>query len=405
MYSYLKRILCVFLATLLVLSVMARLSDALAQPYAESPDSAGGATVSSASTANLLVNGDMDQLGFYWRPTNHFVATPWFEWWADHTAIPEYINGGHPHHNECYPPPPSGMCHDSGTGVYNNSQGYIRWGAPFDAGMYQPVAGTVPCTLYTFEMYNRNDGDDYHPQIGIDPTGWIITRLGSSLPNNCPPDGLSPCPNPHIESLPSTIVWSEEATHPRFTWGPLQLTVEALKDTISVWTRTRPESAGPLSSYWDYGSLTYTPFPGNLLPEPDSLNPSGYISNIAHTFNGQDLILTWTTSTPASTQVLYTVDTSTTVTVPLTYTLYLPFIHQADYQPDFDPTPVQQHSYVIRGLSEGDVVKFLALSRHATSDRCVTETSAALQVTVGSDELVVLDSAEARAIWDSYGSP
>lgn len=395
-------------SVLAILTLTWGLNSAFAQPPFETLGPEGSIQLNAVQGSNLLVNGNMDQLGFYWRPTNHYVAGQWFEWWGDYTAIPEFIDGGHPHHNQCYPVPADGVCHNAGTGVYNNSQGYIRWGAPFDAGIYQPVHGTTPCLLYTFEIYNRNDTANYHPQIAIDPTGWIITKLGNSLPENCPPDGKSRCPDPYVEAFPSTTIWSPEVSYPALVWGPISLTAEALSTTISVWTRTAPDVQSPsLSSYWDYGSVTYTPFPDNLLPEPSSPWPSEYIENVTTAFAGDTLTITWTTATPASTQVLYTVTrTPTTPTIPLSNTTYLPVItNEGGFAARLDPMPLQSHVVTIQRLRVGDIVDFEALSRRVDGNACVTETSGPLQVTVGTGQIVALDSAASQRLRDNYSAP
>ena len=126
---------------------------------------AGETIRQDVSNSNLLINGDLDQIGFYWRPTNHWVAGSWFQWWGDYNAIPEYIDGGIPAHHTCYPKPPSGLCHDDYLKIYNSSQCIEKYGgAKFKAGLYKPVDNVFPCTLYTFEMWNKNDADSnyYH---------------------------------------------------------------------------------------------------------------------------------------------------------------------------------------------------------------------------------------------------
>jgi hypothetical protein len=390
---------------LVLLVVAGGLPNALAQGYMQASEIDDGVQASDALASNLLINGDMDQLAFYPRPTNHYVAGQWLQWWANYTAIPEYIDGGHPYHNECYPRAENTLCHDRAAGVNNSSQGYIRWGAPFDAGIYQPVQGTTPCLLYTFEIYNRNDAAYYHPQVAIDPTGWVITTPGNSLPNNCPPDGVTRCPDPYISAFPSTTVWSAEGTHPAYVWAPISVTVEALAETVSVWTRARPDIGGSMSTYWDYGSLTYTPFPENLLPQPPSPNPTGYIQNLASSFDGSNLTITWTTPTPASTQVLYTVESAPiSPTVPMTHTTYLPLVAATpvERKADLDPTPVLHHTYTISGLKNGDMVTFVALSRRVGEGACVTETSLPVQVTIETGTLVTLEASASERLWASY---
>lgn len=305
---------------------------------------------------NLLANGDMN-LGFYFRPTNHFVAWPWFEWWGNYTTIPEFIDGGHPHHNECYPIPAVGKtCSD----YENHSQGYIRYGTPYIAGIYQAVNNVTPCTLYTFEVYNRNDPGNYHPKIGMDVSGWILTRLGSSKPHNCPPDGASICPDPYIAQFPATMIWSPESTHPGYTWASLSLTAEAINTSVSVWTSAAPDYTGSLSTYWDYASLVQTPFPEGKLPAPASWTPSGFIQNLTTQWLLDKVLITWTTPEPASTQVWYTF---TPGDEPV-YELATPL----------DTTPTTWHQVIIEGLQHGgDTLRFAALSRRPQGISCTTE--------------------------------
>lgn len=359
---------------------------------------------------NQLINGDFDQLAFYWRPTNHYVAGMWYEWWGNNSTIPEYIDGGIPNHDECYPKPVDGRCHNPDTGVYNSSQGYIRWGAPFVAGIYQPVHNVVPCTLYTFEIWNRNDGDTYGAKVGIDPTGWVITRLGNSGPNNCPPDGASRCPDPYIgddHGFPSTIAWSAPSYHAAFTWVPISLTMEAAADAISVWTYAAPpEEAVSQSTYWDYGSLVQVPFPEQKLPQPASWTPTGYIGNVLTTFITPTLTIEWTTQTPASTQIIYNVYSKPiSPTGQLTHTVYLPAISQPERGPFLDPTPTQEHRVTISGLRSGDEVEFVLLSRRSLGESCATETSGPMSITIGSGTIGALSPGEGPRIYAGISKP
>ena len=363
---------------------------------------------------NRLINGDFDQLPFYWRPTNHYVAGMWFEWWVDGTTIAEYIDGGGKYHNECYPMPAGGKCRNDDTGEYNSSQGYILYKVDhFKAGIYQPVENLERCTLYRFEMYNRNDTDRYGAQVAIEPGGWVITRLSTTNLKNCPPDGQSVCPYPRIDAehdFPDTIIWSEPSYHEAYTWAPLSVTAEAIADKISVWTYAAPDdSSVSQSTYWDYGSLVQMPFPDGKLPAPSLWTPSGYVQIIdAPEFITPTLTIEWTTSDPSSTQIFYSITPSViTPTDSMTHTVFMPMIHQPDRQPYLDTTPTTSHQATITGLKVGDVVKFIALSRRVLGTSCATETSLPYGITIGSGQLVVLDnpSAEAAALYAGQGSP
>lgn len=333
-----------------------------------------------------LVNGDFDLGVFYWRPTNHYVAWPWFEWWGNFMTIPEFIDGGHPHHNVCYPVPLAGQsCFVNTTGTENHSQGYIRYGATYIAGIYQPVSGVTPCTLYKFEMYNRNDAWNYHPKVGIDPTGWQITNLGNSGPDNCPPDGQSRCPDPYIGAFPGTMIWSPEFDHAPYTWARGSVTAEAVGDTISVWTYAAPEVAGSMSTYWDAGTLTQVPFPNGKLPNPGTWTPSGFVYDVSAVTGTTTLTITWKTQAPASTQVRYEIvpyqpPISSTILISLSERTYLPIVAKGPNPTNFtrytvlNTAPTTQHQAVITGIQPNDTVMFVPLSRRPLNTACTTET-------------------------------
>ena len=344
------------------------------------------------TTDNLLTNGYMD-IGFYPRPPNHYVAFPWFEWWGDYTTIPEYIDGGHPYHNECYPIPVDDKCH-GGVAGNNSSQGYILWNKrPFIAGIYQPVSGVTPCTLYNFSVYNRNDAANYVPQIAIDVSGWIITRMGNSDPENCPPDGASRCPDPYIAAFPATTHWSAPANIPAYQWGQHSLTAEAIHTTISVWTRAAP-GVGNISqsTYWDAAELTQVDFPNGRLPTPALWEPTGLINNVTTVRNHQTFTITWETLVPASTQVWYQIENPAppiTPTPPVTHTnyppqlnAYLPLVARSRPIPSpttytqhtpLDATPTTHHQVVISNITENAYLYFVPLSRRVVGTQCVTE--------------------------------
>lgn len=317
--------------------------------------------VTSATQAgNLLINGDIDDAAypFYWRPTNHFVAGMWYEWWAG-DQLPEFIDGGHPHHNNCYPaPPPGGLCHAYG----NHSQAYIRYGGYFVAGVYQIVHNVTPCAFYRFEAYNTNEYEGMRAKVGIEPTGWqlpILTK--ANPPQNCPPTGSSKCPDPRIDSeavFPATMVWSP-VTEDQL-WHPLSVSAEALSSTITVWTyaATRGDKVSH-SAYWDYMTLTQSAYPGASLPTPQSWN-STYIQSMNVTFVLDKAVVTWITAEPTYGQVWYTHN-------PADNSTYTSFSA-------VEPFPTTHHLIEIEGIQEaGDTVLVAALARRASGGQCVTE--------------------------------
>lgn len=339
----------------------------------------------AASSGNLLTNGDMNGAGglypFYWRPTNHYVAGMWYEWFNTY-AIPEFIDGGIPYHNVCYPPPPPGQTCES---MDNDSQGYIRWGAPYTAGIYQPVAVT-PCVLYTFQIYNNNQEYGYQTKVGINPTGEGLPPFDPSewadYPDNCPPDYHSECPNPGIQSdaqLPSNIVWSP--THNVKDWTLESVTAEAASTTITVWTYAA--AGGPLvsrSTYWDEASLTQVPFSGDRLPSPSG-SASGFITHVVTRTVLDNLVIEWDTADDASTQVWYSLITATAPITPAgPHLVYLPIVIRQggfdyDYATPLDVTPRTHHVAAIQGVQNGDRIDFVALSRRPAGAACRTEVS------------------------------
>ena len=340
--------------------------------------------------ADLLRNGHFDIGGFYWRPPNHFVASGWFEWWAG-PNLPEFLDGGIVYHNICYPLPtdPSGLC----TKDKNHSQGYIRWGGPYIAGVYQPVSVTA-CAIYRFEAYNRNDADNYHPKVGIDPTGWRLpVQPGSDPLMNCPPDGMSKCPKPILDSpndFPSTMVWSPEFDHPGMTWASQSVAAEAVSTTISVWTYVAPDEAGipSRSTYWDYASLVQVA-PETLLPDKRIPEPDGKLSTPTYTSTLTTALIRWTTSQPAFSQVYYKQGLAPTVSpcppgsACLVHSIYLPIVGRGPAQVgEFSfktvptLTPASNQSVMLTGLEPDTTYDYVVVSRWLENGACNSSASA-----------------------------
>jgi hypothetical protein len=362
----------------------------------EPPEPSQSAQATAAT--NLLANGNMDDLNipFYWRPPNHFVAGMWYEWfWTG--AIPEFLDGGIKYHNACYPPPPPGkICVDD---MHNSSQGYIRWGAAYIAGIYQSVSA-FPCALYQFEAYNFNDFAQAHPKVGIDPIGEVLPPYippdGDTLPLNCPPTGHSKCPNPGIESLselPPRMVWSPELEHAG--WAAISVTTEALSTTISVWTYVAPDPVGApaRSTYWDYASLVQVS-PQTLSPDGRFPAPDGKISGLTVTPSATTAQIRWTTGQPAFSQVFYRLHppapsctgTACIICPPGTtcsiHTAYLPLIARGpgsvnDFTFKTVPTtvPTTNPTVSLTGLEAGKAYDFVVMSRAFTSGACVSSVS------------------------------
>jgi hypothetical protein len=290
---------------------------------------------------NLLVNGSMEE-GFYWAYPNHFVAKGWERWWIHGSVMPEYDDTNKSDVRPEY---------DGG-----HAQTYFKWGASYTAGIYQTVTGLSPCTPYQLTMWSRNHslaGALPHARIGLDPQGLDFT-----------PDGA-------VKSgLPLQTVWSEEQTA-LFTWEQLSVQVEPLEDRMtailyaSPW-RPNDKRTYYFDTYWDAGKLVHLPSPDGRLPEPDSWAPSELIQNLSAVSLLDRVIITWNTSSPASTQVWYEITSSNAVAQNPPMALVTPV----------DLTPVTQHRVVIEGLRSGEVVSFVALSRRPVNNQCVTEVSA-----------------------------
>jgi hypothetical protein len=269
---------------------------------------------------NLLANPYFDVGGFYFRSPNSLVASGWFRWDVTRpdgpNPIPEFIDGGSPYHNSCYPEPPAGgLCADMTP--KNHSQGYIKMGNTYIAGVWQPVQ-VMACVNYQFAGYVRTDTPGYHPKVGIDPTGWQMPPRDNPNPDLdyvCPPTGHSLCPRDHFSyesDMPTSIVWSAPYAYdppPPIApvWrGPLSITTEALSTTVTVWTYAAPDKGPSQSTYWDYMSLYQVPPPsGRIIGDGTFPASDGTIQNVVTSTTAMRANLSWQTTGPAVTQVLY----------------------------------------------------------------------------------------------------
>jgi len=311
---------------------------------------------------SLLVNGNMEELAFYWKPPNHFIAGGWMRWWLGH-VIPEYddIRAWRPHRYDG-----------------DHAQIYFwYWYVPYTAGIYQRVA-VQPCTFYQFSMYGRNHsapGADHHARIGIDPLGRQYTTMD----------------DPRVESLPDDIVWSPEQTF-FYTWGLHTVIAESRSDHITAITYVSPDhSHQPYDTFWDAGTLTKVPPPSERLADPPGWTPDGFITNVvsytSYISPGQ-LFIEWETGEPASTQVVYGVSTYTlpiTPTATFTHVVYLPLVVRGQlpelYTP-VDQSGLTHHQAVIQRLEGSQTVEFVILARRLVEDACLTSRSAFFKVTV-----------------------
>jgi hypothetical protein len=318
--------------------------------------------ISESMPGDLLTNGYMDdpELGFYWRPPNHWIAGGWFEWFSRLPFnFPEFNDGSERNIFHSYP----------------SSQRLQLWGNDYAAGLMQSVT-VNPCTYYRFQAYGQSRPGTCEPppvdvasrmKVGIEPYGWMS---GRSIYDYDP--GLEP------DEFPDTVVWSAEATH-NFAFTPYTVTAEALSSTVTVVLFSNPEvdTLGGVwwnDTVWDTASLLEVPPPsgtildGSSLPEPD-----GLITNLSIFALPRLAFVEWDTPVPASTQVLYRLvkpSSPVTETPPLTYTVFLPFLENGssilNWRSSLDTRPVLHHVAALRNLPSKYVIDFVALSRRLT---------------------------------------
>lgn len=315
---------------------------------------------SAATGVNLLINGDFEiedpaTHGFKWYPPNHYLALYWNRWWINvwPSQIPEY-DDARPGGREPY--------------EGKHAQVYFKWGARYEAGVYQVVENIIPCMPYEFSMYvftSGNTGTEPRAMVGIDPQGTTIANVHNDL-----------------IGWPPYIRWSEMQTAFQ-TWTRQAVIVEALNTQITAVTYANPRYTGTntqfYDTWWDYGFLYQLNFPEGKLPEPTSWN-SLYLQNVSAQRQGDQVNISWTSNGPASTQMRYTIHryaAPPATTTPLSHTVYFPLIAYTPpvYTTPLDPTPVTQHnvSITVPNLKSGDKITYWILSRRPDTGVCVTE--------------------------------
>ncbi len=332
---------------------------------AQAPDSPDQPLVTQPS-ANLLVNGNMEELPFYWRYPNHFIAGGWIRWWIHGTVLPEY--------DDVRPSRPWRYDGD-------HAQVYFKWGNGYTAGIYQVVSGLTPCTPYRLTMWARNHSLESalpHARIGLDPQGTQLTPDDSDCAVKA--------------GLPPLTVWSQEQTA-LFTWEQLSVEAEPLGDRLTAILYASPWRPNDgltyyFDTFWDAGSLTAVSFPNDRLPAPTSWTPSGFIYNVVTTTVSGGVTVAWDTLEPASTQVWYNVITPTAPITPTgMFTVYLPlvskFAGQYAFATPLDTNRTTHHQATISGLEPGVRVEFVLLSRRPQANACTTEVYGPLTIIVG----------------------
>jgi hypothetical protein len=330
---------------------------------------------SKTVAGDLLTNGNMDQMGFYWRPPNHWIAGAWFEWFSPQPFnFPEFGDG----HER-------GFYH-----TFPSSERLQLWANDYAGGLMQS-ASVTPCVYYQFEAYGQSrPGSDNpppvavasHMRVGIEPFGWKSGRTITHYDPRLEPD-----------QFPSTVIWSPEATH-NFEFAPYRVTAEALSDTLTVILYSYPEvnvEGGVIwnDTIWDTASLVQVPRPaGTLLDGADIPEPDRFIGTVTATVVPGQAVVAWETAGEAYTQLLYRVGNKTrpiSATTLLVHSRYLPVIGY-DLIPESmratppDYTPVRQHTVVLSGLPQDYSLTFVALSRRLGEGACITSASPLMRV-------------------------
>lgn len=315
---------------------------------------------SQSGQPNLLVNGDFDQLSFYWRSPNHFVAGGWIRWWIHGTVLPEFDDAR-----------ASRPWYDGG-----HSQVYFKWGDTYEAGIYQVVSGLTPCVPYRLTMWARNhslEGVLPHAKIGLDPEGTQLTPSDDDCAVKT--------------GLPPKTVWSREQTA-LFQWEELSVEAEPLGNRLTAILYAHPEPPNDGRTYyfdtiWDAGRLITATL--LQLPAPASWTPSGFITNIVTSTVLNNLVVEWDTQSTAASQVWYTIVPPPGPPVSPTgvYTVYLPLVMRFPTYDRFTSVAIgTHHRAVIGGLQDGQTVRFVVATRRLKEGNCVTEVSAPIEVTV-----------------------
>jgi len=314
-----------------------------------------------ALSDNLLVNGNFDELPFYWAYPNHFVAGGWDRWWIHGTVLPEYddvkgvranyyIDGGH-------------------------AQVYFKWGNTYTAGIFQVVDSLTPCRLYELTMYARtNSLDQAHPgtRIGLDPLGEQLTDDGAVHPDE--------------QVRLQRAVWSREQTAIG-VWEELSVTAEPLGTSLTAILYASPSPGSPdihyYDTFWDAGALRLSSYPDGRLPGPTQLTTS-FIYDITPITSSTSLTINWNLGDIAGTQVWYNVVPPPTPPAPITATFqinfsaYLPLVSRGipfDFpqQTTLEYATGTAYSATIAGLSPDDTVFYIVVARRLVGNTCVTE--------------------------------
>lgn len=241
-------------------------------------------------------------------------------------------------------------------------------------GIYQVVHNTTPCLHYEFTMMGQARYDPPHDKkldtppdvstlrVGIDRSGWYLD-----------PD------DPAVHGgFPTSTQWGESQIHYE-TYGELSVTAEAWGDKITVFTYADAEGGRATRVLWDTGSFSeVTPA---YIFDPDTYTGSSGIFGLGASTDGSgNVLITWSTSQPAISQVYYSFvgDSPGTPSDPLPNVVYLPLVYQPHEQvwhaTALDKSAKTSHAVTLSGLASGDYEYIVVSKGYAGGEACETWT-------------------------------
>lgn len=224
-----------------------------------------------------------------------------------------------------------------------------------------------PCHLYKFSMWSRAGLDTQHPaptdsrmRVGISPTGDYPQEIVLT--------------DPRINA----ITWSEPSNS-KYAYEELSVEAEAQGNTLTVYTRTEPDSNNQIYVFWDEGSFQELPHTGDLVDANEPLpGPTGYINNVNAQVNANSATISWNTGGVETLgQVLYrSIPTGTPPSETYTHTVYLPAVLSEAQKQDWMLSAVEDwtsnHQVQLTGLSTGTTYEYVVVSYGFVDNRCQT---------------------------------
>lgn len=225
-----------------------------------------------------------------------------------------------------------------------------------------------PCHTYRFTMYSRS-GLEYpdHPastnarmRVGISPTGDYPDQIVLT------PDRIN------------AITWSAES-NPQYFYQNLSVEAEAQGNTVTVFTRAHTDPNNEPYVFWDEGSFAEVPRTGNLIDASQPLPPpTGGIGGINVVTYTNGATISWNTGSASTLgQVLYRYAGSTesiTVTAPLSFTVFLPFVAKAVSPWQYSSMDAWQtaHQIQLTGLVPKSTYEYVVVSYGYINGACAT---------------------------------